>query len=59
MINKRVVSLDHAMRRLDTVQADLTIHPDGCPEPWRTWMIEAHEAMCDVILEYQQQKVES
>lgn len=46
------MSLDDAIRKLDSIQADLTIHPDGCPEPWRSWMIQAHEAMCQVIDKY-------
>lgn len=50
--------LDDAIRRLDFVQAELTIHPEGCPEPWRTWMIEAHEAMCEAVQEYRKQKEE-
>jgi hypothetical protein len=46
------MTLDQAIRRLDTVQAELTIYPDGCPEPWRAWVIEAHTAMCQVIDRY-------
>ena len=46
------MTLNEAIRHLDSVQAELTIHPEGCPEPWRTWMVEAHEAMCLVIDRY-------
>lgn len=46
------MTLDAAIKKLDMVQAELTIYPDGCPEPWRTWMIEAHKAMCQVIERY-------
>jgi hypothetical protein len=49
------MTLDQAIRNLDAVQADLTIHPEGCPEPWRTWMVEAHDAMCEVITLYKKE----
>lgn len=49
------MSLDSAIKHMDAVQAELTIHPEGCPEPWRTWMIEAHRAMCEVIRFYKEQ----
>ena len=48
------MTLDEAIRNLDSVQADLTIHPEGCPEPWRSWMVEAHEAMCRVVTQYRE-----
>lgn len=50
------MTLDQAIHRLDTVQAELTIYPDGCPEPWRSWLVEAHEAMCQVIDRYTAEK---
>lgn len=50
------MTLDTAIRLLDAVQADLPIYPDGCPEPWRTWMVEAHAAMCQVIERYNREE---
>lgn len=44
--------LGQAIRHLDSTQADLTVYPDGCPEPWRGWIVEAHTAMCQCILAY-------
>jgi len=51
------MTLDEAMRTLDCVQAELMIYPEGYPEPWRAWMIEAHTAMCQVIDRYVAEKV--
>lgn len=51
------MTLDDAIRHLDTVQAELTIYPEGCPEPWRAWMVEAHEAMCQVIDRYMAEEI--
>lgn len=51
------MTLDDAIRHLDTVQAELTIYPEGCPEPWRAWMVEAHEAMCQVIDRYMAKEI--
>lgn len=50
------MTLDDAIRNLDCVQAELTIHPEGCPEPWRSWMVRAHEAMCQVLDRYADEK---
>lgn len=50
------MTLDESIRKLDSLQAELTIHPDGCPEPWRTWLIEAHEAMCAAVTAYMQMR---
>lgn len=49
------MTLDRAIRMLDTIQAELTIYPDGCPEPWRGWLVDAHKAMCDVVESYRAQ----
>lgn len=51
------MTLDEAIRTLDRVQAELMIYPEGYPEPWRAWMIEAHTAMCQVIDRYVAEKV--
>lgn len=51
------MTLDEAIKHLDSVQAELTIHPSGCPEPWRSWMVEAHEAMCLVLDRYGEERV--
>ena len=51
------MTLDDAIRRLDDIQAEFTTTPDDCPEPWRDWMVEAHEAMCQVIDRYMEEKV--
>lgn len=48
--------LKEEILRLDHLQAELTIYPDGCPEPWRSWIIEAHHAMCDAVQAYQKQE---
>lgn len=50
------MTIDQAIRRLDRLQAELTIHPDGCPEPWRSWLVKAHEAMCHVIEQYREEQ---
>lgn len=51
----KYTTLAQAIRHLDTLQAELTIHPEGCPEPWREWMVEAHNAMCEVVQLYREQ----
>lgn len=48
-------SLEQYIRHLDSIQAELTIYPEGCPEPWRSWLVQAHAAMCDVVRKYQLQ----
>lgn len=52
----KYVTLDESIRKLDSLQAELTIYPDGCPEPWRTWLIEAHEAMCETVKAYRKER---
>lgn len=47
--------LEQAIRSLDNVQAEATILPEGCPEPWRQWIVEAHNAMCNVVQEYRRE----
>lgn len=44
--------LKQSILKLDSLQADLTIYPDVCPEPWRAWMVQAHAAMCQVVAAY-------
>jgi len=50
------MTLDDCIHKLDSLQAELTIHPEGCPEPWRTWLVEAHEAMCQAIDRYREER---
>lgn len=46
--------LELAMRHLDAIQAEGTLLPEGCPEPWREWIIEIHGAACDAVARYRE-----
>ncbi len=49
--------LELAIRQLDTIQAEGTLLPEGCPEPWREWIVGAHAAMCEVIVQYRDARI--
>ncbi len=36
---KDPVWAERVMRTLDRIQADATLLPEGCPEPWRSWLL--------------------
>lgn len=51
-----MLELERQIRILDGVQAEATLLPEGCPEPWRTWIVEAHDAMANVVVTYRAEK---